>query len=52
MSALREWFIRNLRIENYSDLTIKNYVNKISMLSRYYNKCASVLTEEGIKNYI
>jgi site-specific recombinase XerD len=52
MSALRERFIRDLRIENYSDRTIKSYVGEIRLLARYYHKCPTVITEEEIKEYI
>jgi site-specific recombinase XerD len=52
MSALRQRFIRDLRIENYSERTIKSYVAVISLLARHYNKCPTVITEAEIKNYI
>lgn len=52
MSKLRERFIRDLRIENYSEQTITSYVGEISLLSRHYNKCPTVITESEIKNYI
>ena len=52
MSALRERFIRDLRIENYSERTIKSYVAEISLLARHYNKCPTIITEVEIKNYI
>jgi site-specific recombinase XerD len=52
MSALRERFIRDLRIENYSDRTIKSYVGEIILLARYYHKCPTEISEEEIKEYI
>jgi site-specific recombinase XerD len=52
MSALRERFIRDLTIENYSKRTIISYVGEISLLARHYNKCPTAITEEEIKDYI
>lgn len=52
MSVLRERFIRDLRIENYSERTIKSYVAEISLLARHYDKCPTAITEEEIKDYI
>jgi len=52
MSALRERFIRDLTIENYSKRTITSYVGEISLLARHYNKCPTAITEEEIKDYI
>lgn len=52
MSELRRRFIRDLKIKNYSDSTIKIYVNSIEKLSKYFGKCPTLLNEEDIKNYL
>ncbi len=52
MSALRERFVRDLRMENYSERTIRSYLGEISLLSRHYNKCPTSITKEEIKDYI
>lgn len=52
MSALRDRFIGDLRIENYSEQTIKSYVGEISLLARHYNECPTVISESEIKDYI
>jgi site-specific recombinase XerD len=52
MSTLRKRFIRDLKIQNYSDHTISNYVSSISLIARHYDSCPSHLSVEQIKNYI
>ena len=52
MTELRRRFIRDLKIKNYSDATIKIYVRSIENLSKHFGKCPSLLTEEDIKNYL
>ena len=52
MSKLRERFIRDLSIQNYSERTIKSYVGSISLFARHYNRCPSDISEDEIKDYI
>ena len=48
MSTLRKRFIRDLKIQNYSDHTISNYVSSISQIGRYHDCCPSYLSAEQI----
>jgi site-specific recombinase XerD len=52
MSLLRQEFIRDLRLQNFSESTIKTYVSCISSLARHYNKCPSTITKEELKFYL
>lgn len=52
MSNLRSRFIRDLKIRNYSDMTIRSYVNAIVGLSKYYGKCPSSISVSEIKSYL
>ena len=52
MSTLRKRFIRDLKIQNYSDHTITSYVSSISQIARYHDCCPSHLSVEQIKDYI
>ncbi len=52
MSQLRERFIRDLTIRNYSPRTIHSYVTVVSKLAQRYEKCPSQVTIEELKEYI
>ena len=52
MSQLRERFIRDLTIRNYSPRTIRSYVSAVSHLARQYGKCPSQVTVDELKEYI
>ncbi len=52
MSQLRERFIRDLTIRNYSPSTIKSYVSALSCLGQRYKRCPSQITAEQIKQYL
>lgn len=52
MSKIRERFIRDLRIRNYSSNTINIYVHSIDRLSKHFNLCPSEISEDQIKDYL
>ena len=52
MSQLRERFIRDLSIHNYSKRTIENYVGSIARLGKFYNQCPSEISSDQIKDYL
>lgn len=52
MKPLRKKMIAWMERKNYSASTIKCYVNSVSMLARYYNKCPSQLTEQQVADYL
>lgn len=52
MSKIRERFVRDLQIRNYSDNTIRNYVAAIVKLSKHYGRCPSEISGEEIKDYL
>lgn len=52
MSQLRKRFIRDMRIRNYSDHTIRHYVMAVEHLSVYHGMCPSEISGEQIKDYL
>lgn len=52
MSTLRNRFVRDLTIRNYSDRTITSYVKGLIGISKFYSKCPSVLSTSEIKDYL
>lgn len=52
MSQLRERFIRDLSIRNYSKRTIRSYVAALKGLTRFHRKCPSEITSQEIKDYL
>ena len=52
MSQLRERYIRDLKIRNYSPNTIKTYVSCIVQLAKHFDKCPSQISTEELKDYI
>jgi integrase/recombinase XerD len=51
MKPLREQFIQQLQLKGYSPRTIKNYVDCIVLLAKYYNTSPDLLTIEQIRDY-
>ncbi len=51
MSKLREKFIRDLKIQKFSQRTIDIYVRQVKQFACHYNCCPSELGEEDIFNY-
>jgi len=51
MKPLREQFIQQMQLKGYSQRTIKNYVDCILFLAKYYNTSPDLLTTEEIRNY-
>jgi len=52
MTPLRQEFISELRIRNYSPKTIKQYTLCVSQFARYFNRCPSLLGPKDIKQYL
>jgi len=52
MSQLRKRFIRDLRLRNYSESTIKSYVGHIKRMGQHFNRCPSELSSDQIKEYL
>ena len=52
MSQLRERFIRDLSIRNYSQSTIRSYVAAIQGLSVFHGKCPTEIGGHEIKDYL
>lgn len=52
MSKLRERYVRDLKLRNYSDRTISSYVGAIIRLSKHYGKCPTQITPDEIKVYL
>jgi len=52
MSKLRERFVRDLKLRNYSDRTIYSYVGAIIRLSKFCGRCPSQITPDEIKGYL
>lgn len=53
MSPLRQRMIEDLKIRNYSERTIRRYVEVIAQLSRYFdNRSPDRLTPEDVRKYL
>ena len=44
--------VRDLKIRNYSERTIRSYVKAMVGLSKYYGKCPSSISVPEIKSYL
>jgi len=51
MTELRERFIRDLQLRNFSDRTVEAYVRAVRQLSQHFNKAPDTVTEEELKSY-
>lgn len=52
MSQLRDRFIRDLSIRNYSKRTIKSYVSAVDGLTRFHGKNPIEISSQEIKDYL
>lgn len=52
MSTLRQRTINELKLANYSDMTIRNYVRAISDFSNFHGKSPDKLGEEDVKSFL
>jgi site-specific recombinase XerD len=51
MTDLRERFIRDLQLRNFSERTIEAYTRAIRQLAQHFNKSPGIITEEELKEY-
>jgi len=51
MTQLRHNFIQNLELKGFSPRTVRNYVQVVAKLSRYYNCSPLELSKQQIKDY-
>ena len=52
MKFLRQQTLNELKLFNYSSMTIRNYIDAISDFSRYHGKTPDKLGEEDIKTFL
>lgn len=52
MTPLRERYIRDLELRNYSKVTIKTYVHTVARFAEYFHKSPEVLGIEEVKQYL
>lgn len=52
MSKLKEQFIQQMVLKNYSKRTIENYTRQIQGLSVYYNASPDLITRQQIRDYL
>ena len=51
MSELRQRYIQDLRLRNYSPRTVETYVHCVSLFARYFNRSPEELGPEHIRTY-
>lgn len=52
MSPLRQRFIKEMQLRNFSPRTIRSYIEAMAALSRHYGKSPEKISEEEIKDYL
>ncbi len=51
MTELRQRFIRDLQLHNFSDRTVEAYVRAVKQLAQHFNKSPGLIGEEELKAY-
>ncbi|MCK6551835.1 site-specific integrase [Myxococcota bacterium] len=51
MTELRQRFMRDLRVRNYSETTVKSYVGHVAAFARHFGRSPEKLGEKEIKEY-
>ena len=51
MTQLRRRMVEDLRVRNYSDRTVRCYVNCVAAFARFFGRCPSRLGPEEIRQY-
>ncbi len=51
MSPLRKRMTEDLRVRNYSESTVDQYIRVVRQIAEFYHKCPADLTQEEIRNY-
>ena len=51
MTELRQNFIRDLQLRNFSERTVEAYVRAVRQLAQHFNKPPDSITEEELKEY-
>jgi site-specific recombinase XerD len=52
MTTLRSDFISHLQLRGFSQCTIDNYIDSVSLFAKHFNKSPLELTHEHIKDYL
>ena len=52
MTPLRRRMLDEMELRNFTDDTKKNYVNAVSQLARYFDKCPSKINQEELRRYL
>lgn len=51
MTALREQMIREMRVRNYSESTIKSYVSCVANFARYFHRCPRDMGGKEVREF-
>lgn len=51
MTELRERFIQDLQLRNFSERTVQAYVRAVRQLAEHFNKAPDTITEQELKEY-
>ena len=51
MTELRQRFIRDLKLHNFSERTVDAYVRAVNQLAQHFNKSPGLIGEEELKAY-
>jgi len=51
MTALRQDFIQRLELKGFSPMTIRNYIQVVARISKFFNRSPLDLTNQQIKDY-
>ena len=52
MTPLRQRYIEDLRLKNFSPKTIKVYVHAVSRFARHFGRSPDQLSQEDVRNYL
>lgn len=52
MKTLREQYLQEMQIRNYSQSTIRSYISSLSNLSKHFNQSLDTITISQVKDYL
>ena len=52
MTKARQDFIDHLKLRGFSNCTIDNYIENISLFARFFNKAPDLLCNDHVKQYL